>query len=70
MKRLDHIKPKDLKRWLSYVNWTEEKFDEVADSFRNPRVWWIENGNWFKYDIDGKPRSYGKVKIKTNTTNY
>lgn len=67
VKRLDHIKPKDLKRWLSYVNWTEEKFDEVADSFRNPRVWWIENGNWFKYDIDGKPRSYGKVKIKTNT---
>ena len=25
----DHIKSKDLKIWLNYVGWTEEKFDEV-----------------------------------------
>tara|TARA_A100001011_G_C14094897_1_gene750196 strand:- start:303 stop:887 length:585 start_codon:yes stop_codon:yes gene_type:complete len=57
----DHIKPKDLWRWLSYVGWTEEKFDQIADTFRDPRVWWIKNGEWVKRDIDGNETHYGKV---------
>ena len=63
VKEMDHIKPDDLKRWLKYVNWTEKKFDTVCDSFRNPRVWWVEKDKWFKYDIDGKKRNYGKVQF-------
>ena len=52
--KLDHIKSNDLNRWLKYVGWTEEKFDLVCNTYRNPRVWWIENGKWAKYDINGK----------------
>jgi len=67
----DHIKSKDLKIWLNYVGWTEEKFDEVADTFRDPRVWWIKNGEWWKNNLNGKPSSYGLVKLKKKYwTNY
>ena len=62
MKR-DHIKSNDLKRWLEYVGWSEQKFDEVCDQFRDPRTWWIKNGNWIKKDIDGKEKEYGKVVL-------
>ena len=62
--KLDHIKSSDLNRWLKYVGWTEEKFDLVCNTFRNPRVWWIENGKWAKYDINGKKKFFGNVKNK------
>ena len=61
--RRDHIKSKDLWRWLDYVGWSEEEFDRVADSFRDPRVWWIRRGEWCKLDIDGVERTYGKVNL-------
>lgn len=52
VKQRDHIKSKDLFRWLEYVGWTEEQFDKVADSFRDPRVWWKdENGEWTKDNL-------------------
>jgi N-acetyl sugar amidotransferase len=56
IRKMDPIKSKDLYRWLDYVGWTEEYFDEVADRFRDPRVWWInEKGEWEKDNIwDGK----------------
>lgn len=56
IRKMDPIKSKDLYRWLDYVGWTEEYFDEVADRFRDPRVWWIdEKGEWQKDNIwDGK----------------
>ena len=57
----DHIKPKDLRRWLDYVGWSEEEFDRVADSFRDPRVWWIQNGQWWKDNPWGEPSAYGPV---------
>lgn len=61
--KMDHVKPKDLKRWYKYVDMTEEEFDQIADTFRDPRVWWIENGEWFKLNLDGKASSYGKVHL-------
>ena len=64
--RRDSIKPKDLSRWLEYVGWTEKKFDEIADTFRDPRVWWIKDGEWYKKDIDGKETCYGKVFLDKN----
>lgn len=52
VKEMDHVKSKDLWRWLEYVGWTEEQFDKVADTFRDPRVWWIdESGKWKKDNI-------------------
>lgn len=52
VRKMDPIKSKDLQRWLTYVDWTEEKFDAVADSFRDPRVWWkTEDGRWQKDNL-------------------
>jgi hypothetical protein len=59
----DHVKSKDIYRWLDYVDWTEEKFDAVADKFRDPNVWWIKGEEWCKKDIDGVERTYGKVNL-------
>ena len=50
-------------RWLKYTGWSEEEFDSVADTFRDPGVWWIRNGEWCKKDIDGIERTYGKVHL-------
>jgi len=47
----DHIKSRDIHRWLAYVGWTMEMFDECADKFRDPRVWWKEDGVWKKDSI-------------------
>ena len=57
----DHIKSKDLLEWLEYVGWNEKKFDQVADTFRDKRVWWIKNGEWWKDNIWGEPSAYGSV---------
>ena len=52
VRRYDHVKPRrDLERWLEYVGMTENEFDEIADSFRDPRVWRRENGEWVKDNI-------------------
>ena len=52
VKKMDHVKPKDLYRWLEYVDMTEEEFDRIADTFRDPRVWEKdENGQWVKDNI-------------------
>jgi len=61
IRQRDHIKSKDLYRWLEYVGWSEEEFNSVADTFRDPRVWWIKDGEWWKDNIWGEPSSYGKV---------
>ncbi len=65
VKRMDHIKSKDLYRWLEYVGWSEEKFDKVADRFRDPRVWWIKDGQWWKDNLWGAPSSYGLVHLSS-----
>lgn len=51
VRKMDHVKSKDLWRWLEYVGWTEDEFDKVADTYRDPRVWWNENGQWKKHNI-------------------
>ncbi len=63
VKKMDHIKSKDLYRWLKYVGWTEKEFDRVADTFRDPRVWWIKNDQWWKDNVWGEPSSYRKVHL-------
>ena len=62
VRRYDHVKPRrDLERWLAYVGMSEAEFDVICDSFRDPRVWAIENGEWVKDNIWGGRSSYGPV---------
>ena len=52
VKKMDSVKPSDLKRWLNYVDMTEKEFDKIADTFRDKRVWVKDNsGNWTKDNI-------------------
>lgn len=62
VRKYDAVKPRrDLDRWLAYVGMTEAEFDAVCDTFRDPRVWRIENGQWVKDNIWGEPSAYGPV---------
>jgi len=65
VQKYDHVKPRDLKRWLEYVGMTEEEFDRVCDTFRDQRVWWIgRNGLWQKDVIWGdQPEPFAVPKI-------
>jgi N-acetyl sugar amidotransferase len=67
VRKYDHVKPGDLKRWLDYTGMTEDEFDRIADTFRNPRVWSIRDGLWWKKDIWGGESSYGPVKAVPGT---
>ncbi len=62
VRKYDHVKPRrDLERWLNYVGMSEDEFDHIADTFRDRRVWRIEDGYWFKDNLWGEPCSYGPV---------
>lgn len=51
VRKMDHVKPRDLRRWLEYTGMSEDEFDSIADTFRDPRVWRKENGVWTKDNI-------------------
>lgn len=51
VRRHDHVRPRDLARWLRYVEMTEEEFDRTADTFRDPRVWRKSGDAWIKDNI-------------------
>lgn len=62
VRQLDSIRPgKDLSRWLRYTGISEEEFDRTAEKFRDPRVWWIHGGEWWKMNVWGTASSYGPV---------
>ena len=53
VRKYDHVRPRDLVRWLDYVGMDEAEFDRVADTFRDPRVWtrtvdrgWVKDNIW------------------------
>lgn len=45
--KYDPVKPSDIRRWLDYVGMSETEFDAIANTFRDPRVWWFDGG-WKK----------------------
>jgi N-acetyl sugar amidotransferase len=56
VRKYDHVKSSDLAVWLDYVGYTEERFDEIADTFRDPRVWLKDDaGEWHKRNIWDQP---------------
>jgi N-acetyl sugar amidotransferase len=63
VKKYDHVVSEDLGYWLKYVDLSEKDFWEIADSFRDPRVWWIQDGEWWKENIWGQESSYGKSHL-------
>ena len=64
VKKYDHVVSSDLNYWLEYVGMNESEFWEIADTFRDPKVWWIEDGMWYKDNIWNDRSSYGKVRLK------
>lgn len=63
VRKHDAVVSSDLQHWLNYVDMKEEEFWNVADTFRDPRVWWIENGQWMKDNVWGEPAAYGPVHL-------
>jgi len=63
VRKYDHVKPRrDLDRWLRYVDMTEDEFDRVCDTFRDPRVWRVEDGQWVKDNVWGGASAYGPAR--------
>ena len=63
VRKHDHVVSGDLYHWLEYVDMKEEEFWRVADTFRDPRVWRIENGQWVKDNLWGGSSAYGPVHL-------
>lgn len=62
VRKYDHVKPRrDLERWLKYVNMSETEFDNTCDTFRDSRVWRVEDDHWVKDSIWGEPSRFGRV---------
>ncbi len=52
VRKYDHVIPSDLQYWLEYVDMEEAEFWEIANSFRDPRVWRKnKKGEWEKDNI-------------------
>jgi N-acetyl sugar amidotransferase len=66
VRQYDHVISDDLFYWLEYVEMSEEEFWATADTFRDPRTWWIENGEWWKDNIWGEASPYGRVYLSEN----
>jgi hypothetical protein len=45
-KRGDETPDADINRFCQFAGITRERFLEIADSFRNPKVWEKRNGAW------------------------
>lgn len=63
VRSMDHVVSSDLQHWLDYVGVTEREFWETADTFRSPRVWWIQDGQWWKDNIWSEASAYGPVHL-------
>jgi len=63
VKKYDHIVPSDLEFWLDYVGLTSAEFWQTADTFRDPRVWRIEEDFWVKDNVWGGFSKYGQVHL-------
>ena len=61
VRKYDHVVSSDLYYWLDYVDMKEVEFWQIADTFRDSRVWWIHDGQWWKENIWGESSSYGEV---------
>ena len=63
VRKYDSVVSSDLEHWLNYVNMTKDEFWEIADLFRDPRVWSIKDGQWVKDTLWGGNQNFGEVMI-------
>jgi hypothetical protein len=63
VRKYDHVVSNDLYHWLDYVGLSLDEFWVTADGFRDSRVWWIQNGCWWKDNIWGEASPYGPVHL-------
>lgn len=71
VKKYDHVVSSDVAYWCDYVGMSIDEFWATADTFRDPRVWWIQDGQWWKDNVWGEPSSYGDVHLtKENWAKY
>ena len=66
VKKYDHVVSSDLYHWLDYVDMKEEEFWRIADTFRDLKIWKMQDGQWWKDNIWGEPSAYGSVHLKTD----
>jgi N-acetyl sugar amidotransferase len=66
VKKYDSVISSDLDHWLHYVDMSVGEFWQIADTFRDPRVWWVENGQWHKFNLWGGHSAYGEVHLTTD----
>jgi hypothetical protein len=60
----DHVIPrKSFEYFMDMTGISEDEFFRTADTFRDARVWWIENGEWYKDTLWGESTSYGPVHL-------
>lgn len=69
VKKYDHVVSDDLYYWLDYVKMSEDEFWSVADKFRDPRVWSIDNKKWYKKTIWNTYESFGYVNLSDDQIN-
>jgi len=63
VKKYDHVVSSDLEYWCNYVGMSKSEFWKIADTFRDPRVWFIKNKEWLKSDVWGGFSAYGDVYL-------
>lgn len=63
VRKYDHVVSSDLAYWLDYVDMEEREFWRIADTFRDPRVWTIQDNQWWKDNVWGEPEAYGPVHL-------
>lgn len=64
VRQYDHVTPeKSLQYFLAMTGMDRAEFFRIADRFRDPRIWWIQNGQWWKDTLWGVPSSYGVVHL-------
>ncbi len=64
VKQYDHVIPeKSLQYFLQMTSMDRDEFFRIADTFRDPRVWRIEKGQWWKDNVWGGQSAYGEVKL-------
>jgi hypothetical protein len=66
VRKYDHVVSSDLYYWLDYVDMKEDEFWQIADTFRDPNVWWIKDKKWWKDNIWGESSSHGLVHLSKN----
>ena len=64
VRQYDHIVSSDLYHWLDYLIMSEDEFWRIADTFRDPKIWKIKNGNGGKITFGVKNLLMGKYILK------